>query len=168
MRTLRTASLELVMLMLPGCRMYTSVGQTVRYPPGSDYASAQFHLVIGVDGARGRAYADRTLKSVHVTIWKGETKVLERQYRLAAGSLRWNVTWNTLDDLRITFFEYGNPVSGKDRGRYLSWVTRQVLAAAFTFDTMAIASVEAHALVPIVQQSAQHPARDHERSILES
>jgi len=47
--------------------------------PGSDYASAQASPGHWVDGARGRAYADRTLKSVHVTIWKGETKVLERQ-----------------------------------------------------------------------------------------
>src|SRR5438034_11567206 len=103
MRTLQTASLVLVMLMLPGCRMYTSVGQTVEYPPGSDYRSAQYHLVIGVDGARGRAYVDRTSKSLHVTIWKGETKVLELEYRLAAGALEWNESWNTRDATRLSF-----------------------------------------------------------------
>ena len=115
MRTLQTASLVLVMLMLPGCRMYTSVGQTVEYPPGSDYRSAQYHLVIGVDGARGRAYVDRTSKSVHATIWKGETKVLEREYRLTAADLNWSVNWNTLDQLRITFWEYGAPVPGRSK-----------------------------------------------------
>ena len=167
MRKLRTASLVLMMSIVSACRMYTSVGQTVRYPPGSDYASAQFHLVIGVDGARGRAYADRTLKSVHVTIWKGETKVLERQYRLAAGSLRWNVTWNTLDDLRITFFEYGNPVSGKDQAGDLTRVTRQVFAVAFTFDKTAMSFVEAPAPVAIVDQIAQDAARENKRYIVE-
>ena len=126
MRTLQTASLVLVMSIVPACRMYTSVGQTVQYPPGSDYASAQYRLVIGVDGARGRAYVDRTSKTIQVTIWEGKTEVLAREYRLTAGSLKWNVTWNTLDDLCITFFEYGNPVSGKEQADDLTKVARQV------------------------------------------
>jgi len=167
MRTLQTASLVLVMLMLPGCRMYTSVGQTVEYPPGSDYRSAQYHLVIGVDGARGRAYVDRTSKSLHVTIWKGETKVLEREYRLAAGSLEWNVTWNTLEDLRITFFEYGKPVPGKEQAGDVTKVPRQVFAVAFTFDETARSFVEAPAPVDVVDQRTRGAARENRRYIVE-
>ncbi len=114
MARLQSASVAFVVSMASACQTYTSVGQTVHYPAGSDHANAQYHLVIGVDGARGRPYVDRTTKSVHVTIWKRDTQVLEREYRLTAGDLKWNVVWTSLDDLRIVFFEYGEPVREKE------------------------------------------------------
>src|SRR5438046_2788935 len=92
----KITSLVLMVLIASACRESTWVGQTIYYPQGSDVANAQYSLIIEVDGAHGRAYVDRTIKTVHVTIWKRETKVLDRQYQLTAGDLEWEVFWSAL------------------------------------------------------------------------
>jgi hypothetical protein len=135
----------------------------VYYPQGSDAANAQYSLVIHVDGARGHAYVDRTTKTIHVTIWKRETIVLDREYRTTAGDLKWKVFWSALDDIRIVFFEYGKPVPKKEPPDDFSKAANQIFALAFTFDQMAKLFAEAPVPVAVVEQIAQDAAKENRR-----
>jgi len=121
--------------------MYTQVGGTRHFPPGSDHNTAQYHLVIAVRGARGRAYVDRTTKTVYVTIWKRETKMLERLYEVTAASLEWAVTWDEADDVGVLFFEFPEGISIHSE-EALRAPAREVFALRFTRDAQSDRFVE--------------------------
>ncbi|HUK82122.1 MAG TPA: hypothetical protein VLZ12_05760 [Verrucomicrobiae bacterium] len=163
----KIASLVLLVLITSSCQESTWVAQTVYYPQGSDSANAQYSLVIEVDGARGHAYVDRTTKTIGMTIWEHKIAVLDRQYQVTAGDLKWKVFWNTLNDLRIVFFEYGKPVPENETPSGFSKLARQVFTVAFTFDETTKQFVEAQVPAVVVEQIAEDADKENKRHTAE-
>lgn len=167
MNRIRTAAFVLLISSVLACQPYTWVGGTVFYPPGTDHTNAQYHLCIEVYGERGRAFADRTSKTVHVVIQDGKTTVLEREYRVIAASLRWSVNWGSVGDLRITFFEHGDFIPGGRPSGEPAKVPRLVFSVAFTHDESHGSFVEAVAPAEVLEQDTQELLRENKRHIIE-
>src|SRR5262249_27995466 len=122
-------------LLTQGC-LHTWTGRTYYYPEGTKRENSTYRVVLQFDGAAGKAYTDRTAKTVGIAIRSGDTNLLNRRYKLEAADLDAGVTWKTADDLTIYLFEPG-PYQSRVLPR------RELLRLHFTMDANTGLFVEA-------------------------
>ncbi len=121
-------------LLMYSCSGNTIVSKTHCYPPGKNFETAEYRLVIDVYGQNGKAYTAKTEKKIIVTIWKGEKEQLRREYKCSAASLEWDVTWNDLNDLSILFFDFPEGESIYDKNA-IELPAKNIFSLRFTFDS---------------------------------
>ncbi|HSF17850.1 MAG TPA: hypothetical protein VLK65_20085 [Vicinamibacteria bacterium] len=109
---------------------------------------------------------DRSAKIVRLSVKSSEKHVvLEREYRIDAGDLRWYSTWPERGDLRIIFFQYEDALATEERVFELRKVPRQVISLAFTHDETTGSFVEALAPAVVTEENARYDARENTRQI---
>jgi len=123
----RMAGLAFLAVILPSCLMYTHNGGTTYFPEGSHRDTHTQRLVVTVNGARGHAYVEHTLKTVFVT-WKARDGqvLLHRKYTVEAGDVRWATRGVGENGFEAAFYERaeGGNASAKQ-------AVRQVLALKY-------------------------------------
>src|SRR5262245_45968992 len=81
------------------CRTATFTGGTFYYPPGSSREDSEYRLVVQMVGAPGKAYTDRTEKTIALAVRRDAAVVLgDKHYRAVAGDLHCAVVWDQPDD----------------------------------------------------------------------
>lgn len=131
----RSACILALALMSQGC-LHTWTGRTYYYPDGTKRENSTYRVVLQFDGASGKAYTERTAKTIGIAIRSGDTNLLNRWYKLEAGDMDAGVTWKTADDLTIYFFEPG-PYQSRALPRH------ELLRLHFTLDASTGQFVEA-------------------------
>lgn len=106
---------------------------------------------IEVRGQKRHAYADKTKKRVILAIFKDQTEMLTREYEFTAASLAWNVTWDTLEDLNIMFFDFEEGVTIYNKNA-VELPAKQIFALRFTFDAQSNKFIEYPVSGDIVRQ----------------
>ena len=97
--------------LLSGCFMHTVKGKSYYFPPGAKSDNAEYRLGIAIHGAKRKAFVERTKKKVFVGIYRGKKEIFSREYEVTASGLTENVSWEKLDDLKITFFDFDEGIS---------------------------------------------------------
>ncbi len=100
----------LVVIILPGCSR-TTTGSNYYFPANSRSKNAQYHLWISTDGANGKPYTAKTRKKVTLGIERGNENIFIREYEVTAASLESDVSWERLDDLKVTFYDFNEGIS---------------------------------------------------------
>jgi hypothetical protein len=132
----------------------TRIGGRACYPVGGDRESADFCLFVNIEGGAGKAYVDRSKKTVHLEVVSGRKEVaLERDYTAEAGDLRWLATWPGRSRLEVVFFEYEKPAAPK-----------QIFSLAFTWDESKKRFSEAAAPAAVLQEDAKSNERENKRT----
>jgi hypothetical protein len=90
-------------------------------------------MQIEVHGVKRKAYTANTKKTIILTIWKGQNKLLDREYVCTAASLEWDVVWKELDDVKVIFFDFPEGVSIYDENA-LEMPANQTFSLRFTYD----------------------------------
>ncbi len=102
-------------VFLSGCFMHTVVGSHYYYPQGSKPENADYHLWIEFHGKKRKAFTDRTKKKIIIGINNQKNNVFLRAYECVAADINSDVSWDKIDNLRITFFDFEEGISIYDR-----------------------------------------------------
>jgi hypothetical protein len=157
-RGIRLLMCCVISAFLSGCYMHPVVSKTHWYPSDKDYESAEYLLYIEVHGEKREAYTATTKKRATITIWKGKSKLLVRDYVCTAASLEWDVVWNQLDDLNIVFFDFPEGISIYDE-KAVELPAKQIFSLRFTYDSQAECFTE----YPIPQKILRHVKMPNKR-----
>jgi hypothetical protein len=150
------------------CQSSTEVGGYTCYPDGAEQGDAEFCLWISTEGGKGKAYVDRSQKTIRLSILNAQKKVvMKREYTVEAGDLGWVSTWQELSDLKVVFYEYGDPLTSSETASEFAKLPRQVFSLAFTYNPTATAFVEALAPNAVIEQSSQYDELENTRHIVE-
>jgi hypothetical protein len=75
----------------------------------------KFSLAVGVDGARGHVYVDRTRKTIWIWIGSGNatnsTTLFEHSYILTGAAIAWETHWSANDAVSVKLYDWGDGVS---------------------------------------------------------
>lgn len=142
---------SLIGVLLVGCSGHTIVSKTHYYPSGKDGETADFLMQIEVHAAKKSAYSAITKKRTIITIWKGQNKLLSREYVCTAASLEWDVVWKELNDLKIVFFDFPEGISIYDE-KALELPAKQIFSLRFTYDN----HLKSFSEYPISQDVVRH------------
>ena len=113
--------------------MHTVTGSNYYYPPGSKPEKADYHLWIEFQGAKRKAFTDKTKKKIIVGINKQKNNVFIREYECIAADINSYVSWDEIDNLRITFFDFDDGISIYDRD-LAHKSGKIILTLQFTYD----------------------------------
>jgi hypothetical protein len=127
MRRKALFALPCLVLLFTNCGTRTVVGGY------SDSPDGEYRVYARLYGAYGRAYDDKTSKSVVITLTKKGNEgspLLKRSYRFTGSSARWDANWQTNGELTVVVFDYG---IGTDRvdGARANLPKRQLLSVSF-------------------------------------
>ena len=130
-------SLYLVLLaslfVLLGCSSQDYVSGWAHFPPGTNMQSGRYHLGINVHGMKRYDYVDRTKKKVYLVIEEGEEEIFRREYEVIAGELEWDVTWDSVDDLQILFYQYRERATSLSRN-IIESNPKEIFSVRFTYN----------------------------------
>ena len=155
-------------LLLIACQSSTWNGGYAYYPDGADHTSAEFSLWVKIIAAAGSAYVKRSQKMIQLSVRTSEKDVvLERQYTVEAGDLRWYSSWPEVSDLKIIFFEYGDALATDGRDGSPKKVPRQVFSISFAYDESTGSFVDALAPTTVVEQAVRADNLENSRHIIE-
>ena len=147
--------------MIPGCS-HTVTGSNYYFPPSSRPENAQYHLWISTEGASRKAYVAKTKKKVTLGIERGNENIFIREYEMTASSLETDVSWDKIDDLRITFFDFNEGISIYDRATaYKSG--KVIFMLHFTFDPVSKTFIEYPISNELKQEGKEREKRDSDR-----
>jgi len=133
MRSPLTLSLlATAMLCLAGC-MRTHVGDG----EGTTSPDGKFPLAVGVDGAAGRAYVDKTKKSAWIWIGSGNStnsvSLFQREYVLTGSDMTWETRWSSPDTVSVEFYDWGDGVSNYNNMNHMT-ASNHIARLSFVFD----------------------------------
>lgn len=155
-------------VVLAACPSSTHVGGYACYPDNADPADAEFCLWVDIEGSAERAFVERSLKTIRLSILNSQQEVvLEREYNAEAGELRWFSMWPELSDLQIVFFEYGDPTTSTETASGPVKLPRQVFTTAFTYHELSGAFVEALAPSAVLEEASRYDDVENTRHIIE-
>lgn len=84
------------------------------YPPGSDWKTCQFRLVVEVDGQYGKSFNDETRKDVHLRLFNGTQKCFTTNDVASGADISWQVEWLIKNKIvKVSMTDRVN--SGKER-----------------------------------------------------
>jgi len=142
---------SVISVLFSGCSGHTIVSKTHFYPSDKDYETADFLMQIEVHGEKRQAYTDSNQKKVIVAIWKGQNKLLNREYVCTAASLEWDVVWKELDDLKVVFFDFQEGISIYDE-KAVELPAKQIFSLRFTYNNQ----VKGFTEYPVLQNVVRH------------
>ena len=128
---------------LTGCMTHTVISRPSWYPPhlaASQFDQAQFVVYISAHGASGRAYTDRTPKTVYLALVRGEAVKTRAKLTLKAAALEWDVRWPRAGEPLIEFYDLPDGVSTYDDTA--KRLRRVILTKRYRFDPKADAFME--------------------------
>jgi hypothetical protein len=98
------------MLCLVGCT-YTHVGDG----EGTPSPDGRFRLAVGIDGASGHAYVNKTKKNVWIWIQSGNStnsvSLFQREYALTGSDMMWETRWSSPEAVSVEVYDWGDGVS---------------------------------------------------------
>lgn len=116
-------------VFLAGCMMHTVVGNGcgVASPDGN------FSLAVRVDGASGKAYVDRTKKTVFLWMLPSGTndapEVSLGKYIFVAAGLSWDVRWLSASEVTVHLFDHAD---GESQYSPQRTITNRIADLTFT------------------------------------
>jgi hypothetical protein len=91
---------------------------------GTPSPDDRFLLAVGVDGASGHAYVDRTKKTVSVSIGRGSgldwDPVFQRDYVLTGSDMAWETRWSSPEAVSVEFYDWGDGVSNYNNMNHMT------------------------------------------------
>jgi hypothetical protein len=153
--------------LIISCQTATWVGNVACYPEGTDRESADFCLWINIQGGAGRAYVDRSQKTVHLSILDSDKDtLLEREYIVVAGDLHWYSTWDEPSNLQVIFLEHGDATAAEQAAGLPKKLPRMVFSLAFTRDDSTSSFIEAYDPAA-ADRNNRYYTRENKRHIIE-
>jgi len=106
----------LMLVALCGC-MHTVVGG------GRDSPGKRYGLSVGIHGASGKAYVDRSKKKIWITMETREGTnsaiLFQQSYRLTGSDISWNVFWRSDEAVSVVLYDWGDGVSNYNNMHHL-------------------------------------------------
>jgi hypothetical protein len=100
-----------------GCMTHTVISEPSFYPPqlkAYESAEAQFTAYVSAHGASGKAYTDRTPKTVYISLAKRGGSKTTAKVIISAADLSWSVSWKTPGEPVLHFYDLPDGASVYD------------------------------------------------------